>query len=66
MSEEKKNAVALAIAVEGDKAVVYSDLPKLVQVGLLLDTANQLLARIVMNMTDEEVKSLDNKKVQQD
>ena len=64
MSEEKKNAVALAIAVEGDKAVVYSDLPKLVQVGLLLDTANQLLAKIVMNMTDEEVKSLDNKKVQ--
>jgi len=64
MSEEKKNAVALAIAVEGDKAVVYSDLPKLVQIGLLLDTANQLLAKIVMNMTDEEVKSFDNKKVQ--
>jgi hypothetical protein len=63
MSEEKKNAVALAIAVEGDKAVVYSDLPKLVQVGLLLDTANQLLAKIVMNMTDEEVKSFDNKKI---
>jgi hypothetical protein len=64
MSEEKKNAVALAITIEGDKAVVYSDLPKLVQIGLLLDTANQLLAKIVMNMTDEEVRSLDNKKVQ--
>jgi hypothetical protein len=64
MPEEKKNAVALAITIEGDKAVVYSDLPKLVQIGLLLDTANQLLAKIVMNMTDEEVRSLDNKKVQ--
>jgi hypothetical protein len=64
MPEEKKNAVALAITIEGDRAVVYSDLPKLVQIGLLLDTANQLLAKIVMNMTDEEVKSFDNKKVQ--
>jgi len=63
MSEEKKNEIALAITIEGDIAVVYSNLPKLVQIGLLIDTASQLFAKLVLSLTDEEVKSFDNKKI---
>jgi hypothetical protein len=64
MSEEKKSNIVLTIALEEDKFSVFSNLPKLVQIGLLLDAANQLFSKLVLSLTDEEVKSFDNKKVQ--
>jgi hypothetical protein len=64
MSEKKEKAVALAIIAKEDELEVASGLPKLVQLGILLASASQLFQELVFNMTDEEVKSFDNKKVQ--
>jgi hypothetical protein len=63
--EDKIEGIVLALEVSKGGLRVRSSLPKLVQVGFLLSAADQLLAKLLVSMTDEEVKSLDNKKIQQ-
>lgn len=61
--EKQESLELLGIYLVGDKLEVRSIYPTLVQVGLLVDAANQLLSRLLLTAEPEGVKKLDNQKV---
>ena len=61
----KEENIIMAIYLEGDKLTVASNLPKLIQAGILIDAGNKLLGECLIKMTPEEVTKLDNQEVLQ-
>jgi hypothetical protein len=64
--ELKEENIIIAIYLEGDKLTVASNLPKLIQAGILIDAGNKLLGEYLIKVPPEEVMKYDNQKVLQE
>jgi hypothetical protein len=62
----KEENIIIAIYLEGDRLTVASNLPKLIQAGILIDAGNKLLGEYLTKIPPEEVMKYDNQKVLQE